>query len=172
MIYLSLHSMAWVGRDLKAHPVPPPAMGWVPPPAQAAQGPSMALGTSRDGAPTALWAAVPGPQHLWVKIFVHTSNINLSSFSLKLVLSLSDCIRSQSPRIHLFSSTCWSLDKYKRRQLCSAELTMDRETNQLADRQRCPQWFAVLVEEFVQDCRTGPVITNADSQMKNRKLPL
>ena len=29
-------------------------MGWVPPPAQAAQGPSMALSTSRDGAPTAL----------------------------------------------------------------------------------------------------------------------
>ena len=48
-----------VGIDLKAHQVPTPAVGWVPPPAQAAQGPSMALGTSRDGAPTALWAAAP-----------------------------------------------------------------------------------------------------------------
>ena len=38
------------------------AMGWLSPPAQAAQGPSnLALSTSRDGAPTALWAEVPGP---------------------------------------------------------------------------------------------------------------
>jgi len=44
----------WVGRALKAPQVPTPAVGWVPPPAQAAQSPSMALGTSRDGAPTAL----------------------------------------------------------------------------------------------------------------------
>jgi len=31
--------MAWVGRDLKAHPFSTPAVGWVPPSAQAAQGP-------------------------------------------------------------------------------------------------------------------------------------
>ena len=42
----------WVGRDLTA-PSSTPAVGWLPPPAQAAQSPSMALGTSRDGAPTA-----------------------------------------------------------------------------------------------------------------------
>jgi len=29
----------WVGRDPTAHPVPTPAVGWVPPPAQAALGP-------------------------------------------------------------------------------------------------------------------------------------
>jgi len=47
--------MAWVGRDLKDHPVPTP-LPWAgcPPPAHAAQGPSVVLSTSRDGAPTAL----------------------------------------------------------------------------------------------------------------------
>lgn len=44
----------WVGVDPMA---PLPCAGC--PPARAAQGPSMALGTSRDGAPQ-LWA-VPGP---------------------------------------------------------------------------------------------------------------
>ena len=32
--------MAGVGRDLAAHPVPPPAAGWLPPPAQAAHSPT------------------------------------------------------------------------------------------------------------------------------------
>jgi len=36
------------------HEVLTPAVGWVPPPAQAAQGPSMASGISSDGTPTAL----------------------------------------------------------------------------------------------------------------------
>lgn len=45
----------WDGRDLTT---PTPAVGWLPPPAQAAQGPSMAWGTPRDGHPQ-LWAAVP-----------------------------------------------------------------------------------------------------------------
>ena len=45
--------MIWVGTDLKTRLFPTPAVGWVPPPAQAAQGPSMTLGTCRDGAPMA-----------------------------------------------------------------------------------------------------------------------
>jgi len=49
----------WVGRNLKAHLVPAPAMGWpFPPPAQSAL--PMALGTSRDAAPTLLTAALHG----------------------------------------------------------------------------------------------------------------
>ena len=52
------HKMVWVGRDIKAHSALTPLL-WVgcPPPAQAARDPSnMALSTSRDGVPTALWA--------------------------------------------------------------------------------------------------------------------
>jgi len=47
--------MAWVGRDLKGHPVPTPCHGQgCHPAAQAAQGPpNLALNASRDGAPTA-----------------------------------------------------------------------------------------------------------------------
>jgi len=45
--------MIWVGQDLKAHPVPTSDMGRLPPPAQAAQGPSnLMLSASRNGAPT------------------------------------------------------------------------------------------------------------------------
>jgi len=51
--------MVGVGRDLKAHPVPPRVPWAVCPPAQAAQGPSTASGTSRDEA--AQLRAVPGP---------------------------------------------------------------------------------------------------------------
>jgi len=40
-----------VGRDLNGPPAPS-AAGWLPPSSDC-QGPSMALGTSRDGAPTA-----------------------------------------------------------------------------------------------------------------------
>jgi len=41
--------------DLKAHSAPPSAMDWVPPPQlRLPRAPSMALGTSRDGALTAL----------------------------------------------------------------------------------------------------------------------
>jgi len=36
----------WVGGDLKAHPVPTPAMGWL-----TSTSSGLALGTSRDGAP-------------------------------------------------------------------------------------------------------------------------
>ena len=50
--------MAWVGRGLKDHAVPTPAVGRVPP-AQAVQGSSTALNASGDGA-SQLWA-VPEP---------------------------------------------------------------------------------------------------------------
>jgi len=55
------NNLVWVGKDLKTHPVPTFCHRLAIPSAQAARAPSMALGTSRDGAPTALWAAVPGP---------------------------------------------------------------------------------------------------------------
>jgi len=45
--------MAWVRRAFTA-PCPTPALGWLPPPAQAAQGPSMAWSSIGDGAPTVL----------------------------------------------------------------------------------------------------------------------
>ena len=49
-----LMPIGWVGRGLKAHPAPTPAMGWLPPSAQAARGPSnLPLSTSRDGGGTA-----------------------------------------------------------------------------------------------------------------------
>lgn len=47
--------MAWVGMDLKAHPIPTHAVGWLPPASSAALGLIlMALGTYRDGEPTVL----------------------------------------------------------------------------------------------------------------------
>ena len=59
--------MALVGSDLQGHLVPIPRCGQsCCPPAQAAQSPSnLALSTSRDGAPTALWAAWPGQWRSW-----------------------------------------------------------------------------------------------------------
>jgi len=52
------HSMAQVGGELKAHPVPPPAMGRAAPhQLRLPRAPShLALSAWRDGAPTALWA--------------------------------------------------------------------------------------------------------------------
>ena len=35
----------WVERDIKAHPVPSPAMGWLPPTSSGYPGSTMALGT-------------------------------------------------------------------------------------------------------------------------------
>jgi len=58
--------------------------------------PNLALSTFRDGAPTALWEAVPVPHYTLSKQFLLTSNLSLLSFCLKpvrLVLSLSDCIK-------------------------------------------------------------------------------
>jgi len=53
----------WLGLEGTSKPPQLQRLLWAGcPPAQAAQGPSNpALGTSRDGTPTALWAAVPGP---------------------------------------------------------------------------------------------------------------
>lgn len=47
-------SLVWVGRDLKGHPTP--ALHGQGP--QVPTAPSMALGTPRDGAPTALRSSV------------------------------------------------------------------------------------------------------------------
>jgi len=57
------HRTAQVGGELKAHPVPPPAMGRAAPhQLRLPRAPShLALSACRDGAPTALWAAVPAP---------------------------------------------------------------------------------------------------------------
>lgn len=56
-----------VWKDLTAHPVPSPAMGWLP--HQAAQGPSSpALSSCRDGASTALCWKVSAPRG---RLFVH-----------------------------------------------------------------------------------------------------
>jgi len=57
--------MAWIERDLKAHPAPTPAMGRAAPyPLRLPRAPSnLALSASRDGAPQLLWAAVPAPHH-------------------------------------------------------------------------------------------------------------
>ena len=52
------HGMVWVGKDLKAHPAPSHAMGRdTSHQTRIPETPSMALGASRDGAPTALGAA-------------------------------------------------------------------------------------------------------------------
>ena len=49
---------------LKPTHSPTPPWAGCPPPAQAAQGPpNPAMSACRDGAPTALWAAVPGHHH-------------------------------------------------------------------------------------------------------------
>jgi len=53
--------MAWAGRDIKSHPTP--FHGLVAPhqlrlPRTSS---SLAMGTSRDGVPTSLWAVLPGP---------------------------------------------------------------------------------------------------------------
>lgn len=59
--------MGWVGRDLKNNLILTPChrqgclpLNWAP--AEAAQSPSMAWGTSKDGAPTALGSSA-APQH-------------------------------------------------------------------------------------------------------------
>ena len=62
--------MAWVGGDLKAHQLQPPATGRLHPQIGLPRAPpSPTLSASRDGAPTALWAAVPGPHHPLGKAF-------------------------------------------------------------------------------------------------------
>ena len=56
------HRMAEAGGDLKAHPVPSPSMGWVPPPTQVAQGSiPPGLGHLQGCGHPQVWAAVPVP---------------------------------------------------------------------------------------------------------------
>ena len=53
------HRMAEVGGDLKDHPIPTPAMGWLPPTSPGS--PGLILEHLQQWGTTALWAAVPGP---------------------------------------------------------------------------------------------------------------
>jgi len=56
--------MTGVGRDLKSHSVQTPAMGRFSSQLRLLRAsPTLALSTAKDGPPTALWAAVPGPHH-------------------------------------------------------------------------------------------------------------
>ena len=72
--------LGWVGRDLKDHPVSPlPRAGC--PPARAAQGPSMALGSCRDGHHSSVQCQ--GFATL-SKVFLLAFELSLPSFRLKL----------------------------------------------------------------------------------------
>ena len=87
----------WVGRNLKHHritksqqgwvkmdPHYPPAMGWLPHTSSGCPRPHpVALGTPRDGAPTLLWAAVPGIQCFWGRNSSH-----VTQFSPLLVITI------------------------------------------------------------------------------------
>jgi len=90
--------MAYGGRDLKDYWLPTPCHG---PPAQVAQGPSsLALSTSRDGAPQLSGQLCQGLIALLNKdFFFLTSDLHFLSFSLKpfLLLSLSDSVKPQFP---------------------------------------------------------------------------
>lgn len=92
----------WLKETLKNTKFQPPAMGWLLPTSSVWPGPQ----------PTWPWAPQGMGHHsfyeqlsqglttLCVKIFLLTSNLNLSSLSLKLfplVLSLWDCIKSRFP---------------------------------------------------------------------------
>ena len=63
MSFISYQRMAWVGKDLKAHPVPTHCCGQgCHPAAQAAQGPIQpGLEPPGMGHPQLLWATVPAP---------------------------------------------------------------------------------------------------------------
>lgn len=84
---LAQRNMEWL-KDPKYHLAPTPARGWVTPAAWDAQGPSMASGTSRDGAPVALGKGFPPNPHL----------IPLSPLSLKPFPLLCTAQRSAAPR--------------------------------------------------------------------------
>jgi len=96
------HRMAWVGRDVKDHPVSNSCFGQgCPQKLRLPRAPSnLAFSASRDGAPTTSLGSLC--QCLITlcekKSFVLTSDLNLPSFSLNfLTLSLSDCVKCQSP---------------------------------------------------------------------------
>ena len=76
-------------------------MGWLPPPAQAAQGPIQpGLEHLRGGAPQLCGQQCQRLTALSVRNFPLTSDPTLPFFSLKplpLILSLSDCVKYQFP---------------------------------------------------------------------------
>lgn len=74
------YRLAWLGEYFKTHPFPTPALSRAAPnQLRLPRAPcTPALSTSRNGAPTALWAAFPAPQH-WVKNFFLTRNLNFPS---------------------------------------------------------------------------------------------
>ena len=78
--------MVWVGRDLKDHPVPPPALGRDPlPPAQGAPSPVQPGLEPCQGGGSHSFSGQSGQglTTLMGKDFFLTSNLNLPSFSLK-----------------------------------------------------------------------------------------
>jgi len=97
----SVHRTAvWDRRDLTA-PNPSPAMGWLHPQMRLPWAHLWPWVLPGMGHPQ-LWAAVPGPHHLWVKNFLLTSHLNLLSFSLKLYHGpgMSPCSVFGSTKLH------------------------------------------------------------------------
>jgi len=82
LVKQSIHGIVGVGRELKAHPAPTPAVGRAAPnQLRLPRAPSnLALSTSRDGAPQLLWAAAPVPQcppacdHLCALLWTHSNS--------------------------------------------------------------------------------------------------
>jgi len=94
------HRMHWVGMDLKDHPPSNPHATFHQ--TRLLKAPSnLALNTAREGAATAsLGNPGQGLTTLTVKNFFLTSNLNLTSFSLKpLPLVLSLLVKSPSPAV-------------------------------------------------------------------------
>jgi len=92
------HRMAWVGRDLKDHQAPTSLFNTRP--SFSGPHPIWPWTTPGVGHPQPLWAACSS---IWVKTFILTSSLNLSSFSFKpfpLALSLSNYVKS-SPSVPL-----------------------------------------------------------------------
>ena len=79
---LQSHRTAWVGRDLKDHPVPAPVVGWLSPTSSGCPVPHPAKPWAPPGMghPEILWAVVPEPHHPQSK---KCPNLNLLSFGLK-----------------------------------------------------------------------------------------
>ena len=120
--------MVWVGRDLRAHAVPPPAMVRAAPPAQLPGAPSnLALSTCRDGAPQLqykhpgipcfidfLWESALLPctvQHQFSSFCVLLTWKRLSLCSEKLMVpkisSNLELAVKNGNAFHLMSSHCW-----------------------------------------------------------------
>ena len=92
------HTTAWVGRDLKAHPVSHPCYGQgCSPPDRVAQGhippphPTQSSAPSGMGHPQLLRAAVPGPHCPLNKELASAPNLYLPSLSLKPFSAIYTC---------------------------------------------------------------------------------